>query len=681
MVSKFRKQIDPSSSSSMPNPNQFQPAKETDELSGLLTGLTKFMGAAGVMATEHYDKKIAEDTVIQTKRAYEGQTPSDEATVGGRRAASLVGVKLESAKASAKVSALAETDIEEEEFEEGIRAIYGEITATVKEKYGVLDKDIQEAMLVEMQKSIIPATATREAFKIKADITQRTQDLSDLYVLRAGEEAGTPMGDSMLSMVTDAGTDQLQLTTKQQEDALIAAIENSEDPRLVEYSKTLKNKNGVSLYDRTGSIKKMDAKIVSDNARQNSGRLARFVEENDLEYTTGKISRPEYEARVAVLNEQSGNQAYSKGSVEKIHQKADAEQKTQFNINKINLLMDESTGGYVNSSILNDREKQQLLDGRFQAHYKDSEDMGQAIRMTIADAHTTATTVARFENALTAFANVNVDANVLTEGDVTSFNKQIARFAEIVDVFPPEELDNYTVKKTQRIITNYNTLKSQGLSSSAALKQAQVMVRNNTPQNAVALTESTDVVVESMNPYFGFNPVKSHQEGYINSIVKDQLSMHSNPASEESISIVKNWASSQMTVIDGNVLRGNPATISTAFGVHQDQIGKYHDAAIEYHSKAILNKLQGTGLGLEAAWLDINPRTGIATVMFPHMTTDISFPSSDVKSYQTEVVKRKGNKVAKARADEKARLAKQPKDAREANIYSQRFNVWDAIFN
>jgi hypothetical protein len=667
MVSKYRANINPTPFAN-PSRSQFQPQPDT-KATDIVQGLAKFAQVGGAIAKDYFDNEVAKDKIVQTQRAWKGQTPTDDATTGGRKAAALVGLNLASAKASQSLLNLAESGIDDEAFEEATRTTWDNTMAEVRERYDV-DEDMQSAMVLEMQKTMPAITAKREAFNIKQEIIKRQEDVRDTFLLQRGD-------GEFLPAVTETALNRSQLTQPQVEEALIEAIKTSEDPTLIEYSKELKNDKGLSLYERSGFLQKMDKQVRSDTARLDAGKLSRAIEENDAAYLRGELTRDEYEERVKQMNDETGGAAYSKGSVASIHKKFSKEQEKQAKISNVDLALSNSKGEYVHTDLSKD-ETQELLDNKLGGYLKDGDPIHVAIRKTIVDGHKLATTSDRLQNVLKSFTNVVVDANVIEEEGVKSFNRQIQQFADIVENFPEEELINYADGKTAKIITNYTRFKSQGLSSSAALKQAQLVYRNNTPQNAGVIKEMSDQVVESLNPWFGFDPVPEHQKAWLSNLVRDQFAIHYDPASDVAKDIVTNWSETQITPIDGAVLRGNRKAIAASFEVHEDHIGKYHDGAINFNAKLIENKLAGTGLTLADAWLDVNQRTGMATVMLPHMVTDITFPAKDVKEMTKKVAKDKENKVAQARKAEKERIAK-AKDA--GGIYSVKRSMWDSIFN
>lgn len=693
MVSRFRKEVGVGERA-LTQRSQFQSGEVDTTASDILKGIGDFMKVGSAVATDYFNNQIAKDTLVQTARAWEGKAPTTEATVAGRNSASIIGLSLATAKAGEHFKALADSDVSDDEFDEGVKGLWDSISSEVKGKYGVSQLS-QEALLVEMQKLMPSTMARREGAKIKQDIKTRSGDLRDLYILKAKEETGQPIEDSMLGLISEEGGKRLQLTDEQRDDALIEAIDATLDPLLIEHSKSVVDRNGVSLYDRTGSIQKKERQVKAQEARIDAGTISRNVEELNDQYTSGNLTRDVYEEQVAIMNEATGGVAYTKGQVESIHRKVAKTNVKEMKLDNVKDKVIKSKGEYVDND-LTKKDLQSVVGGIEQDYVEDEtqliatiEDpekqavalatsMSRVVRKTIANADKLAITYDKYSNILTSFANVNVDSNVIDEGNIKSFNKQIQEFANTVKAFPPEKYDDYVDNKTKKILNRYNTLLTQGLSSSAALKQAQVSVRNNAPQNAVKLQESSLTVVESLDPYFGFDPVPDSQRAWVTDIVREQLAVHQDPSAEFTIKQVENWASTQLTQADGKVLRGTPDFIASSMGVHKDHISKYHRGAITYLSPTIEAKLGATGLSVDDAWLDINHRTGMATVMLPNMTTDIVFPARDVPKMLKATTKKQKDKADALRKAEKERQSKATTDP--DSIYGFKSKFYDYIF-
>lgn len=645
MVSKLRKSINPLQSVRSSR-SQFV-AEPADSMgSDIVSALATFADIGGSVAVDYFDNAVAKDKLIQTQRAWRGQLPTSDATTGGRKAASVVGANLASAKSYSQLKDLASQDLTDEEFEEATGKVWDATREEVLGKYEG-SEELDKAMLVEMQNSMPSLVAAREKGKIERDLVQRTDDIRDTFILTAQDNP------EMLGLVLERSSGAMQLTDVQTEGALVDAIANSDDPALIDLAKTVMNKNGVSLYDRTGAIKNKDKQVKADEARVNAGESIRRVEEmNDL-YINGDLTRIEYEGAIQEMKEETGGAYPTQGQIESIHRKATTAEKNADSIAQTTMAVNNSKGEYVPND-LPPKAQQQLLDNQFNSYLEDGLDLEVAIRKTIADGNKLATTSKTFENSLTSFVNVNVDANTLTEDNVTSFNKEIQDFADTVEAFPPEDFDEYAGAKGAKILNAYTLYRSQGLSASAALKQAQVSARNNVPQNQTVLRAAVEEAVDEINTIFSVGDnVPDFQNSYISNIVQGQLSLHNDPSSDIAKSQVNAYTAKNLTVLSDVTLKGSPTKIASAIGINEDHIEKYHDSTLSFFKTDLDNKTKGTGMETSQAWVDIDFKTGMGTIMLPNFTTDISFPAVEMKDHYKSVTRKK---AAEDKAKRKANI-------------------------
>lgn len=653
MVTQYRAQASPQLRQYSSRSN-FQPKKVSTTATDILGALQGFADVAGGAAKEYMDEEVAKDKLVQTERAWRGEELTDNATKGGQKAAQAVSAHLASAKGRARLATIAQEDLSDDEWEAAIKEEWDSVKTEAVSKYGD-SEEISKALTLEMQNAMPSLSATREKVGLEREVNKRKEDLADTFAVLANQDPAS------LPLMLKSATTSLQLTDEQTEEALLSAIDQTGSLELIELTKTMKNKQGHSFYDKTASLQKKEKQLKAENARQDAATSLAAVERMNNQYLSGDLSREEYEGQVSIMKEETGGAYPTQGMIESINKKATKAHATQEEKYNTSLALDESTGAFVNTKLVA-KEQQALLDDRFNAYMEEdgmTEDV--ALRRAIADANKMATTYKTVEKKLEAFVNVNVDANTVTEGDVVSFNEQIDSFAQTVENFPPEEIANYGNSKTVKILNNYHRGRESGLSPSQALKQAQVQYRNADKQDPVVLNEVTKTIVGDFdtNWLWGLGTtVSDGQNAYISRLVREQLAFHPDPSTDHATSTVEKWMESNTTAVGDKLLRGAPAKLASMIGVNEDHIEKYHEGAINAVAPQIKLQLEGTDFDVNDAWLEFDQRTGMAHVHYPHMQSNISFPANEIKDMYKESKKKKKNEVKEASEKFKKRDAK-----------------------
>lgn len=271
------------------------------------------------------NQKIEDDKVRQYDRALQGLMPSDDATVGGARAHMLVQLQNDVIGQSIALQDAAKrftgTD---QEWEQMVVDSRNQIQEKVYQQYPGLvgDKETMRTVsnvFMEQQPKIF---AARMSAKLEREAQERTQAMQSRVLMATEGLSGDALDDALHQLHKEALT--MQLTTPEFEDMVTQIATDRAavgDDTFVEATKTLKDKNGVSLYQRNGKLQTAEIQANRSWAAQNQVALFEKKDAAIKAFESGELDREEMLQIMQNHNQMSGGTAWSDGEIKSLFDK------------------------------------------------------------------------------------------------------------------------------------------------------------------------------------------------------------------------------------------------------------------------------------------------------------------------------------------------------------------------
>lgn len=296
----------------MPRPDDY-------EQGSFLTDLLDAANTGMAIGTSIMTQAVEDDKVRQMDRAMSGLMPSEDATRGGARAHMLVNLQNDVLAQTAQLQQDAKTfQGTDQEWEQHLvnsrNAVQSRMWAQYPELQG--DKDSMKVVtnaFLEQQPKVFGARATA---KIDQQIQQRNEDMRSRVLYATAGQSGEALDTTLKMLQQEAVTMGL---TKTEYESLVSDIAQSKaavgDSSLVQGTKSLKDANGVSLYERDGKL--MTAEIQANRTYTALNQVELFEKKDAAvkAYESGQIGRDELLQIAQNHNQASGGTAWSDGEL------------------------------------------------------------------------------------------------------------------------------------------------------------------------------------------------------------------------------------------------------------------------------------------------------------------------------------------------------------------------------
>jgi len=598
----------------------------------IVNSLVSFAGVAGTVYMQETSKKLEADKIIQSARATQGLTPTDDATVAGYRAHATVNLKNQSLASQARLNDFAAQRHTDDEWEAAIQAEYKTIDDNMMAEYPNYERDIemQKLSAVALREVVPRATIQREANKLEFEVQDRISVATDSLI------NGAKSGQIDLP-ATEAALGALKLTESQKDKVLIDAAINSNDPNLMAMTKEYKGVRKTSLYERTGSLQALERRQVDTALSANAIDLAVEVRGLEEGMIAGEMTEEEFTTRVKSRNKELNGKFMTRSQYTSVLNKVDKQKAANFRQRKIIADVADPTkvdmGGYKKQEVqgaLNavfENEITRIEEGAADLDPAEGEQVKangrKAAIARVGDmAVKSGEVLDVWVGELNNFANMNVPANIL-EMPVGEFK---------VDQLPPmaqkaiEKLDSLSVtagakfiealgSREGKVIRHFQNLRDMGTPLPQALAQAQRDAKNPTPRNAKVMQKAIKSVRSDQEFWWWKPDFKDNQEAYLEGEIYKKLDLDPMVDSERNINVVNEWLKNEWTVAGGLRLKGSPQNLQKSTGIHVDKLRGSFDAALFAEKGRILPQLSG-GLGIK----DVFPVTDVKRGTFRFTT-------------------------------------------------------------
>lgn len=282
-------------------------------------------GSVAGLATDIMNRTVEDDKVRQYDRALKGLLPSDDATMGGARAHMLVGLQNDVIASTMRLQQdAARFTGTDAEWEDRVIQSRNNIQDAVIQKYPGLGADKETGKVItnafmEQQPKIF---AAREGAKLEREGAERAQSMQSRLMLVTDGLSGPALNEALQQLQQEALTMQL---TKPEFEAMVAEVAVSRaqvgDSAFIEATKSIKDKNGVSLYQRNGKLMTAEISAQRTWASLNQVELFRKKDAAIDAYTNGELNQEEMLQIMQNHNNLSGGAAWSDGEIKSLFDK------------------------------------------------------------------------------------------------------------------------------------------------------------------------------------------------------------------------------------------------------------------------------------------------------------------------------------------------------------------------
>ena len=294
---------------------QLDPSQQGNFLSDLVEAAQVGMS----VGADIMNQAVEDDKVRQMDRALTGLMPSEDATVGGARAHMLVNLQNDVLAQTTQLQQEAKTfQGTDEEWEQHLVNSRNAIQARMWQQYPELqgDKNSMKVLtnaFLEQQPQVFGA---RQTAKIDQQIQKRSDDMRSRIIYATNGLTGDALNASLQGLQQEAITLGL---TKPEYESMVADIAQDRaavgDGSLIEGTKSLRDGNGVSLYQRNGKL--MTAEIQANRAWAAQNQVAVFEKKDAAvqAYENGDLSREQMLQIAQNHNDMTGGTAWSDGEL------------------------------------------------------------------------------------------------------------------------------------------------------------------------------------------------------------------------------------------------------------------------------------------------------------------------------------------------------------------------------
>ena len=300
---------------------QLQPSQQGNFLTDLIDAAQAGMS----VGADIMNQSVEDDKVRQMDRALTGLMPSEDATVGGARAHMLVNLQNDVLAQTTQLQQDAKTfQGSDEDWEQHLVNSRNAVQARMWQQYPELQGDkgsmkVLTNAFLEQQPKVFGA---RQTAKIDQQIQQRSDDMNSRIIYATQGLSGDALNAALQGLQQEAVTLGL---TKPQFESMVSGIAQDRaavgDSTMVEGTKSLRDSNGVSLYQRDGKL--MTAEIQANRSWAAQNQVAVFEKKDAAvqAYERGDLSREEMLRIAQNHNDMTGGTAWSDGELSSLFAK------------------------------------------------------------------------------------------------------------------------------------------------------------------------------------------------------------------------------------------------------------------------------------------------------------------------------------------------------------------------
>lgn len=622
----------------------------------IVDALVNFAGVAGSEYIRKTEKSIEADKAVQTSLAMQNMLPTDDATLAGYEAHAAVAIKGQTLGAQARLNALAQQDLTDDQWHEAIKEEYRNQDEYMTANYDTykLNVEMQKLAAVSMREMIPQVGSTRAASKIGFEIEKRVNSATDVFVNAAANPMIANADPQEMLSVTDGMLNSLQLTASQKDAALEKAILETKNPALIELARNFKGDRSTSLLARSGKIQQVEAEVRGKELADNAILFEREFQTMKSAVLGDGASKPSMTLDEAYTitktrNSQTDNKWSSRGEWAELVRARDSVTAAEFTSVQLREAIYNPDYTYLKQNFKNSEiqseygkilaedevkikedAKKQGLTGAEEIKFLNKE--RQKTQQLIADKSIKSNAPYEgFIADLKAFASTNVEATsasgVTPQGaGIQKLGAQAQRASELLTNMSETAQRIYLKEiggQDEEVLKRYLNELDYGMGGTIpgpqALRTAQVQAKNIAPPDLNGRAAAfKDIKNDTMAPWFSAN-LPSNQDTYWSDKLMDKLRLEPVPNSNTSKKRITNWLETGVTTTDrGMKLEGTPQQLKEATNMHIDHLDRAMGAFVGTKSKEIESALSGLDMTTDDVFPVTDPDTGMMELYTSH---------------------------------------------------------------
>lgn len=658
--------------------------------SAFIDDLFSAAGAFAKVGTEIMNQAVEDDKVRQYDRALQGLMPSDDATVGGARAHMLVQLQNDVIGQSIALQDAAKrftgTD---QEWEQMVVDSRNQIQEKVYQQYPGLigDKETMRTVsnaFMEQQPKIF---AARMSAKLEREAQERTQAMQSRVLMVTEGLSGGALDDALHQLQQEAITMQL---TKPEFEEMVAQIAMERaavgDDTFVEATKSLKDKNGVSLYQRNGKLQTAEIQANRNWAAQNQVALFEKKDAAIQAFKAGELDREEMLQIMQNHNQISGGTAWSDGEIkslfDKVAKKNAEEAKMQ------DLLARGQSGSPLGLQDISEKDRNDYAEGIAGVFTKLAND---EIERTGATGEAAEAIRGKYEimryaklgQQLIKDPNIKARYDSLMQmssanlKDMTAEPEALKTIMNARDSIPEDARRAVMGDKEYAFVENYDKALQMGYNVGQAIEFAQNVAKGEKLQGSVLKELSSDVegVVDDVAGGSWLTRGDNMSDTGKALVMDDAMTIaramkvagHNNDTIKRHL---QSYLTSQYTQLSegfftqGVLVKGDVRALGDTIGVNQNDVPTALRQYIDNHKQELLDN--SGGLDESDIYIDVDSKRGMFTIRGGSARTPLTpaMPLSEIK----------GQALLKEHYDAKVK----ERDDAKKNFEAQQMRMWGA---
>lgn len=607
---------------------------------GFVQDLLTSAGKVGDAMTVLKQQNIEDDKVLQQSRALQGLMPTETATAGGRRAHMLVSlqndVSTESMRLQDEAKRFQGTD---EQWNQHVIQSRQAIQDSLWQKYPELVGDKESMRLVttsflEQQPQVF---AARTGAKIDKENNDRLSAMNSRIILATQGVQGPALVAGLTQLRAEAGAMQL---TDDEFESMVAqhALDRASvgDTTLVDATKEVIDKNGVSLYAKSGKMQQAAIQGRRTWASLNQGNIA--IDKFDLEqkYNKGELSDEEFIRQAQSQNDSTGGSSWSAEQINSVReQRAKQLGKDALIDNAIDGIqkgrlvglegrtpeeMSKIAAG-VRNRYLQQADlaiKQRGLDPNSDEAYAIKQQMSSVAAVQLAKADI------KDQNFISQVKQFqNLDTEHLQE--MKQEPEEMAQIVATWESFPEAYRTAIVDEKTAAFMDNYRLALAQGRNPGQAISFAQQAGRPRkfSADENKGITKGAKDAINDVASGSGFTPfdnMPDYLKGQMEQRATELMRTYRtagydvDAATEQTKqSLSREWSQHGSTMMSsGTIIKGNPERLAGKLQVNPQDLGRVFQSYIQLNKQKLED--DSGGIPVDEMYIDVNQDRGVFSV-------------------------------------------------------------------
>ena len=598
-----------------------------------LKGLMSFTGAASDVVSNYLEEQTQKDALKQIESFNKTGKATDDATVGGYRAAASLGIANWNQARNARDLEFAKTNPSDEQLRERAMDEDRQAMEYLSSNYEYLksDPELLKAVSMNTIEQMPTLAKAREVARLEQEQVKRTTAFNERVLMSKGMTA-----EEFPSMI-ESMTSSLQIDQATAKASLIGTAIESGDVGLMELvSGTTLSGDKLPLGESNGKLRTALSEAKGRETRKKAGEIAEAKVALDSELSSGNMTEDEYYANADLLNERYNGQAYTP---EQLYSNV---MRNRDELSKGNLRANNISSMISNPSVNNTYGmKKAEMDDAAIAIYDDIVgdllfDVPQAERtpdkITQIKAQAVKSSAELYaKNGLTnplwdsGFTSVSTLSPMSAIYEDANGNQQVRpdvlETLNVWSILTPQQRAQYSGGKESTLLANYDLMTSTGSTPVEALMAVNEMMLNPKPVSNKEFLNAADGISEELfDRYFweiGQSDISQSARDLLNDEIQRRLHVYGS-ANEATVSkVTEDLRLNSTQLSNGQVLLANPQVISQKLGVHQDRINGAFDVYSQGMSGVVGNLATAMGWDSKDFNLKLDNKTGTVYMVDP----------------------------------------------------------------